>query len=83
MEAHRELVAAGRHRLALAGVNRSSPSSRCPSADSSSERWWITLKMLGIAVVRGAQHGAVRLLLARDRDLARAGDHRRAVAACA
>jgi len=78
VEAHRELVAAGGTVSPFAGVKVSSPSSRWPSSRAAT-RAGDHIEGVGIAVVRRAQHDAVGLLLARDVDLARAADHRRAV----
>src|SRR5262249_60995368 len=37
------------------------------------------IENVGVTIMRGAQHRAAALLLAREGDLARTGDHRRAV----
>ena len=79
MEAHRELVAPGRKCLALRGHERILAVEPLAVGRQHDDALVDDVEIIGVAVVRRAQHGAARLLLARDRDVARSADDRHAV----
>src|SRR5262249_17274576 len=79
VEAHGELIAIGRNEFSACWRKRIFAVEPAPVGRKHEQALVDDVENLAVTVMRNAQDGAIPLLLTRDRDLAGAGYHWRAV----